>query len=395
MANRPPLDFYWYLPTHGDGPYLGTDERHRPASFGYLKEIAQAADRVGFKGVLLPTGTRCEDAWITAAALLPLTERLRFLVALRPGSGSPALFARHAAALDRIGRGRALLNVVAGGDPGELAGDGIFLDHASRYRQTDEFLTVWRQILSGEDVDFDGEFVKAKGSQLSFPSIQQPHPPLWFGGSSTSGIAVAAKHADVYLSWGEPLDQLAEKIATVRHEAAVQGRSIRFGLRIHLIVRETEEEAWAAADRLISRVTDEVIEAAQRDFRDGSESVGQQRMAALHGGQRDRLVVGPNLWAGLGLVRGGAGTALVGNPQNIAERLREYQDLGIEGVIASAYPHLEELFNVSELLFPELGLEGEHAPPVILRDPEFGRDERGTPPGVVRRRPDPARVAAS
>ena len=147
MSKAP--DIYWYLPTHGDGPYLGTDERHRPATLGYLSEIAKAADRLGFKGVLLPTGTRCEDAWITASALIPQTERLRFLVALRPGSGTPALFARHAATLDRISGGRVLVNVVTGADPADLAGDGNTLSHDERYAQTDEFLTIWRRILSG------------------------------------------------------------------------------------------------------------------------------------------------------------------------------------------------------------------------------------------------------
>ena len=371
-APRNPLDLFWYLPTHGDGSYLGTQDRHRPASFGYMRDIAQAADRVGFKGVLLPTGTRCEDAWITAAALLPLTERLRFLVALRPGSGSPALFARHAAALDRISNGRALLNVVVGADPADLEGDGIFIGHDERYAQADEFLTLWRAILAGEEIDFQGQYLSAKGTELSFPSVQKPHPPLWFGGSSDAGIEVAAKHAETYLSWGEPPDLLAEKIDRVRRRAADKGRDIRFGLRIHLIVRETEDEAWAAADRLISRVTDEVVAAAQKGFRETSQSVGQQRMAALHGGDRDKLVVSPNLWAGLGLVRGGAGTALVGNPENVAARLREYQDLGIETVIASAYPHLEELFNVAELLFPELGIEGERSGRHALWDAEFG-----------------------
>lgn len=368
-----PLDLYWYLPTHGDGPYLGTDDRHRPATFGYLRDIAQAADRLGFKGVLLPTGTRCEDAWITAAALIPTTERLRFLVALRPGSGTPALFARHTAALDRISDGRALLNVVVGGDPADLAGDGIKLSHDQRYEQADEFLTIWRRILSGEPADFDGKYLSAHGSDLSFPPLQQPHPPLWFGGSSDGGIAVAAKHADVYLSWGEPVELLAEKIGRVRAKAAAEGRTIRFGLRIHLIVRESEEEAWAAADRLISRVSDDVIAQAQREFREVSESVGQKRMAALHQGRRDKLVVGPNLWAGLGLVRGGAGTALVGNPENVAARLREYQAIGIDTVIASGYPHLEEAFNVAELLFPALGLGGEAALAGRSWDLEFGR----------------------
>lgn len=375
MSNAP-LDLYWYLPTHGDGPYLGTDERHRPATFGYLREIAQAADRLGFKGVLLPTGTRCEDAWITAAALIPQTEQLRFLVALRPGSGTPALFARHAATLDRISNGRVLLNVVTGADPADLAGDGNKLNHAERYAQTDEFLTIWRDMLSGEEVNFEGQYLSAKGSDISFPPVQKPYPPLWFGGSSDAGIAIAAKHVDVYLSWGEPVDQLAEKLERVRAAAAKEGRSIRFGLRIHLIVRETEEEAWAAADRLISHVTDEVIAEAQNNFVNVSESVGQKRMSALHQGRRDKLVVGPNLWAGLGLVRGGAGTALVGSPDNVAARIREYQAIGIETIIASAYPHLEEAYNVAELLFPKLNLHGEAAPALRGLDVEFGRGVR-------------------
>ncbi|HEX4766912.1 MAG TPA: FMNH2-dependent alkanesulfonate monooxygenase [Lichenihabitans sp.] len=356
-----PLDLFWYLPTEGDGPYLGTSERRRPSSFGYMRDIAQAADRVGFKGVLLPTGTFCEDAWITAAALLPLTQRLRFLVALRPGSGSPGLFARHAAALDRISGGRALLNVVVGADPADLGGDGIFLDHDERYAQADEFLTIWRRIMAGEPVDFQGRYLSSKAAELMFPPVQRPYPPLWFGGSSDAAVAIAAKHVDTYLSWGEPPDQIAEKIDRVRRRAAEQGRTMRFGLRIHLIVRETEAEVWAAAERMISRVSDDAVVAAQKQFTTVSESVGQKRMAALHGGDRNRLVVAPNLWAGLGLVRGGAGTALVGSPQNVAARLREYQSLGIETAIASAYPHLEELFNVAELLFPELGIAQEQA----------------------------------
>ncbi len=153
-----------------------------------------------------------------------------------------------------------------------------------------------------------------------------------------------------------------------------------FGLRIHLIVRETEDEAWATADRLISRVTDDLIAEAQNGFVNISESVGQKRMSALHQGRRDRLLIGPNLWAGPGLVRGGAGTALVGNPHNVAARIREYQEIGIETIIASGYPHLEEAFNVAELLFPELGLSGEAAPAERSWDVEFGR---GTRPKVA------------
>lgn len=359
MTASKPLDIYWYLPTHGDGSYLGTSEGHRPGTFRYMRDIAQAADRLGFKGVLLPTGNFSDDAWITAAALAPLTENLRFLVALRPGSATPVTLARHASALDRISNGRALLNVVTGADPADLAGEGIKLNHTERYELTDEFLTIWRRALSGEPTDFEGKYLSSSGSDLVFPSVQKPYPPIWFGGSSDAGIAVAAKHADTYLTWGEPLDQVAEKIERVRKQAASEGRELKFGLRIHLIVRETEEEAWAAADRLISKVSDEQIEQAQHDFQNNSESVGQKRMSALHQGRRDRLVIGPNLWAGLGLVRSGAGTALVGSAENIAARLREYQALGIETIIASGYPHLEELFPVAELLFPLLGHQGE------------------------------------
>lgn len=358
-ASHKPLDMYWYLPTHGDGPYIGSEERYRAPSFGYMRDIAQACDRLGFKGVLLPTGSSCEDAWVTASALIPLTERLRFLVALRPGSATPAMFARHAAAMDRISNGRALFNVVTGADPTDLAGDGNKLGHSERYEQTDEFLTIWRRILSGEDPDFEGKYLSSHGKGLSFPPVQGPYPPIWFGGSSDAGIDVAAKHADVYLSWGEPVDQLGEKLNRVRERALAYGRRIRFGLRIHIIVRETEEKAWAAADDLISRVTDEQIAAAQNQFQNVSQSVGQKRMSALHQGRRDQLVIAPNLWAGLGLVRGGAGTALVGSPENVAARLREYQAIGIETIITSGYPHLEGAFSVAELLFPVLGIAGE------------------------------------
>jgi alkanesulfonate monooxygenase len=369
-----PLDLFWFIPTSGDGPYLGTQDRHRPADFRYLREIATAVDRLGFKGVLLPTGRGCEDAWITATALATATERLRFLVALRPGVATPAFFARQTAALDRISNGRLLLNVVVGGDPAELAGDGVFLDHDTRYAQAAEFLTIWRGLLSGDTVDFEGDFLKVKGGKLSFPPVQRPHPPLWFGGSSDAALDLAADQVDTYLTWGEPLEQVAEKIAVARARAAARGRTLRFGMRIHLIVRETEDEAWRVAERLIRDVSDEAIAEAQKKLADGSDSVGQKRMTALHGGRRDKLLVGPNLWAGIGLVRRGAGPALVGDPETVAARLREYQALGIETIIASGYPHLEEAYSVAELLFPALGIgaDGEKAGAHELHPGEFG-----------------------
>ncbi|MFC3692338.1 FMNH2-dependent alkanesulfonate monooxygenase [Chenggangzhangella methanolivorans] len=350
-----PLSMFWFIPTQGDGTYIGSDIGHRPADFPYLEQIAIAVDRLGFEGVLLPTGKGCEESWIVATALAAATERLKFLVALRPGVTSPAFAARQAAALDRISRGRLLLNVVVGGDAAELAGDGVFLDHDARYEQAAEFLTVWRRMLSGEKVDFEGEHLKAFGAELAFPPVQTPHPPLWFGGSSDAAIELAADQTEVYLSWGEPVDQVAEKIERVRAAAARRGRRLKFGLRIHLIVRETAAEAWSAANRLISKVSDDAIAATQA-MAAKSDSVGQARMTALHGGRRDNLEIAPNLWAGLGLVRKGAGTALVGDPETVAQRLREYQAVGVDTIIASGYPHLEEAFKVAELLFPHLGV---------------------------------------
>ncbi|GLK79863.1 FMNH2-dependent alkanesulfonate monooxygenase [Methylopila turkensis] len=366
-----PLTMFWFIPTQGDGTYIGSSEGHRPADPLYLEQVAIAVDRLGFEGVLLPTGKGCEESWIVATALATATERLKFLVALRPGVTSPAFAARQAAALDRISRGRLLLNVVVGGDAAELAGDGVFLDHDARYAQADEFLTVWRKLLSGERVDFEGEHLKAIGAELAFPPVQRPHPPLWFGGSSDAAIEIAADHTEVYLTWGEPVDQVAEKIARVRAAAAKRGKTLRFGLRLHLIVRETAAEAWAAADRLISRVSDEAIAATQA-MAAKSDSVGQKRMTALHGGKRENLEIAPNLWAGLGLVRKGAGTALVGDPATVAERLREYQAVGIDTIIASGYPHLEEAFKVAELLFPNLGLGREPSGAHATIGGEFG-----------------------
>jgi alkanesulfonate monooxygenase len=348
-------DVLWFIPTHGDGRYLGSDLHARPLSLDYMGQIARAADANGYFGVLLPTGRSCEDSWVVASALVPMTKQLRFLVAVRPGLLEPAVAARMAATLDRISNGRALINVVTGGDPSELAGDGFFLDHSQRYAVTDEFLTIWRRLMQGETVTQQGEHLRVQDGKLLYPPVQTPYPPLYFGGSSAAGQEVAGKHCDVYLTWGEPPAAVAEKLAAARAAAARYGRTFSYGIRLHVIVRETSAEAWDAAERLISKLDDGVIAAAQASFA-RFDSEGQRRMAALHGGRRDKLVVSPNLWAGVGLVRGGAGTALVGNPEEVAERMREYMALGIDRFILSGYPHLEECYRFAELVFPRLKL---------------------------------------
>ena len=350
----------WFIPTHGDGRYLGSAVGGRQTSFAYFRQVAQAADDLGYYGALLPTGRSCDDAWVVAAALAAVTERLRLLVALRPGLISPTAAARMAASLDRVSRGRLLINVVTGGDPVELAGDGIFDDHDTRYALADEFLGIWSALLREEEVTVTGKHLRVKNAKVLLPAYQKP-PPLYFGGSSGAGIGVAANHADVYLTWGEPPAQVAQKIEQARAAAAKVGRTLRFGIRMHIIVRETAAAAWAAADELIQHVTDEAIAAAQKTFA-RFDSAGQKRMAQLHNGSRQGLEISPNLWAGVGLVRGGAGTALVGDPATVAARLIEYHRLGIDEFILSGYPHLEEAYRVAELLFPLLPFTPQTAP---------------------------------
>ena len=365
------LKIFWFLPTHGDGRYLGTSRGGRSVDLAYLQQIALAADNLGYHGVLIPTGKSCEDSWLVAAALAPLTRQLRFLVAVRPGLQPPSLAARMTATLDRLSAGRLIINVVTGGDPVENKGDGIFLDHSQRYQVTREFLDVYSRLLRGEKVDYSGEHIHVEGAELLFPPVQQNGPALYFGGSSEPALDVAAEHVDTYLTWGEPPAQVAEKLQEVRARAAARDRELDYGIRLHVIVRETEEEARAAADELISHLDDETIAAARKVFA-RMDSTGQARMSALNSGSRDNLYIAPNLWAGVGLARGGAGTALVGDPQQVAERIREYQALGITKFIFSGYPHLEEVHRFAELVMPLLKTGEGTAQPQQFNTGPFG-----------------------
>ncbi len=352
------LNVFWFIPTHGDSRYLGTSKGARQVDFDYMKQVAVAADTLGYDGVLLPTGRSCEDAWVAASSLIGETKKLKFLVAVRPGLSTPGQAVRMAATFDRLSKGRLLINVVTGGDQAELEADGLWASHADRYEISSEFLKIWRASLAGEGgdagFDFDGKHLQVKGAKTLYPPVQKPYPPLYFGGSSEAAHDLAAEQVDVYLTWGEPPAAVAEKIADIRARAAKHGRSVKFGIRLHVIVRETNEQAWSDADELIKYVDDDLIARAQASF-SKMDSEGQRRMAALHGGRKDKLEVSPNLWAGVGLVRGGAGTALVGDAETVAARMQEYADLGIETFILSGYPHLEESYRFAELVFPLLG----------------------------------------
>ncbi|WP_107657632.1 LLM class flavin-dependent oxidoreductase [Nocardia suismassiliense] len=356
------LSFHWFLPTYGDsrglvagghGTFMSGD---RPATLRYLNQIGAAAEDNGFEAVLTPTGAWCEDAWLTTAMMVDTTETLKFLVALRPGLVSPTLAAQMAGTFQRHSQGRLLLNVVTGGEPHEQQAYGDFLDKEQRYTRTGEFLHVVRELWrSHEPITFEGKHIHVRDALLS--NRPDPIPPVFFGGSSAPAGPVAARYADTYLTWGEPLLAVSRKLEWIRRLAVDQGRILDYGLRIHVISRDTSEEAWAEADRLLQGIDPADIERVQASLA-RSESEGQRRMSELHGGATDRLEIAPNLWAGVGLVRGGAGTALVGSHAEVAERLVEYSKLGISHFILSGYPHLEEAYWFGEGVLPILERKG-------------------------------------
>ncbi|GGZ92146.1 alkanesulfonate monooxygenase [Streptomyces spiroverticillatus] len=357
---------HWFLPTGGDGRDPGgvtavqgrTDAAtRRPADIGYLSQVARAAEQAGFHSLLTPVGLGCVDPWILTAALAQHTEKIGFLVAFRAGFASPTLLAQQADAFRRFAGGRLRLNVVTGGDPVEQRAYGDHLAHDERYARTAELMAALRALLEGKDADHTGDHFRLEGARLVDPAVQHP-VPLYFGGASPAAEDVAAAHADVQLLWGEPPTAIAERIARLRAKTeAVRGESasLRFGLRLHVIARDTADQAWAEADRILSRLDPEAVRASQARFA-AMDSVGQARMAALHGGSADaaQLEIAPNLWAGIGLVREGAGTALVGSHEEVAQRLYEYRALGVDEFVLSGYPHLEEAYRVGEEVAPRL-----------------------------------------
>ncbi|MEU9840078.1 LLM class flavin-dependent oxidoreductase [Actinomadura sp. NPDC048032] len=357
------MRLHWFLPTTGDGhevrtAIMSTDAHRppgRPGSVRYLTQVARAAEDAGFEAALTPVGAGCPDPWIICAAVAQHTERLKMLVAFRPGFTLPTLLAQQARAFQEISGGRLLLNVVTGGDPVEQRSYGDFLDHDARYARTAEFLDVLRRTWAGRRYDFHGEHYEIEDG---LTSPLDPVPDVYFGGASPAAEQVAAGHADVALMWGEPPAAVAARAARLRALAAAEGRRLRLGIRLHVIARDTASEAWAEAGRLLAGMDPARIEAAQQRFA-RFDSTGQQRMAALHGGSAKgadarSLEVAPGLWAGVGLVREGAGTALVGSYDEVAERIREYAGLGIEEFILSGWPHLEEAYRVGEYLIPRL-----------------------------------------
>ncbi|CUX47694.1 MULTISPECIES: LLM class flavin-dependent oxidoreductase [Agrobacterium tumefaciens complex] len=353
------MNIFWYM-CAPDGAYPWQPEGSRKVDLGYYKQLALAYDQLGYTGALFATGAH--DVWVLAGALLSHTERLKLLVAIHPGLIAPTLLGKMAATLQEFSRGRLLINVVSG-DAKMLGAYGMTMPHDERYEMADEYLQIWHRLFAGETVDFKGQYFQTEGAKLALPVGQgiEP-PPLWFGGSSDRAIDVAAKHVETYLSWGETPDQIGAKVDLVKARAEKLGRELEYGIRLYVIVRDTDEEAWAAAADLYGRMDANAIAANQR-FVGKTDSVGQQRMTAMHGGQKPEnlrdLEIAPNLWAGIGLVRPGPGTAIVGSPDTVIRTLEAYKKAGVNTFILSGMPLLEEAFRFGEKVLPRLDVSRE------------------------------------
>ncbi len=353
------MKILWYM-CAPDGHYPWNPQGSRRLDYGYFRQLGLAYDQLGYTGALFATGSH--DVWVLAASLLSVTERLKFLIAIHPGLVPVTLLGKMAATLQDFSRNRVMINVVSG-NASMLGAYGMNLPHDERYEMADEYLAVWHRLMAGESVTYEGKYLSVTGAKLALPvGTAIPPPPLWFGGSSDAAIDIAARHVDTYLSWGETPDQMRHKVDQVKVAAAKLGRELNYGVRLYVVVRETDAEAWAAVQWLYDRMDPAAIAANQR-FVSGTDSVGQQRMSALHGGVKlpdpRSLEVAPNIWSGIGLVRPGPGTAIVGSPDTVIRTLEAYQAAGVDTFILSGMPLLEEAYRFGETVLPRLPVERE------------------------------------
>lgn len=335
-----------------DYEFLGLPDPRLRASFEHCRNIVLTAEQGGFDNILLPSGYALGiDTLAFAAGMAPLTRRIKLLAAIRCGEMWPAQQARQLATLDQMLGGRLSVNIISSDMPGEA------LDSAPRYQRTLEAMTILRDLLDGKPVDFRGEFYTMKVDPPRIRTTTGRAPLLYFGGLSPAARAVAAQQADVYLMWPERMAAVRDIVADMTARAAAHGRRLRFGYRVHVIVRETEAQARAAAIRLLSRLDDDEgarIRARSLDVR----SLGVGKQAELRDGADADGYVEDNLWTGIGRGRSGCGAAIVGDPDQVLAKLRAYEQAGIEAFILSGYPHAAECDLFARHVLPLL----QHAP---------------------------------
>ena len=347
-------DFLWFCVLQPDGEYLGTKELPpRKPSLEMISNLIDTAGEMGFSSLLTATNYHSHHENYTAAiAALARSRNAGLLIAVRPGMFDAAIYAKMIATAQNLFPGRVRVNIVTGSSPAENAMYGDFEPHEGRYERTREFMQLLRLFWTHEGpINYESARFHYAGSVLE-PKPVQPIP-LYFGGASEAAMRIAAELADVYLLWGEPLEMIKTRIARMNELSLEFGRKVGYGLRTHVVVRETEAEAIAAANRMISKIDPQVRENFMKSYAK-VDSTGQGNQikilqAALETGD---LFIEPNLWAGVGMARSGVGVAIVGNPDQVAAKIQGYRDIGIETFIFSGYPHLEECRRFGEMVMP-------------------------------------------
>ena len=350
-----PLELAWFAALCDDDyEQLGVPAPHLHSTFEHCATIVRAAEHAGFDSILMPSGYALGiDTVAFTAGVAPSTSRIRPIVAVRIGEVWLPQLARQLATLDQMLGGRLVVNIISSEMPGEV------LDSDPRYLRTLEHMQGLRTLLSGQQLATEGEFVSLAVAPPRVRTVSGEAPPLYFGGLSPAARDVAARAADVYLMWPDTLAGTAALIDDMRARAAAHDRTLRFGFRVHVVVRPTEAEARAAAAHLIAALDPEVGEAIRARSLD-SQSVGVRAQASLREAADLEGFVEPHLWTGIGRARSGCGAAIVGNPEQVAATLRSYQALGISTFILSGYPHLDECQRFSELVMPLLRSDPSH-----------------------------------
>ncbi|MBI4934040.1 MAG: LLM class flavin-dependent oxidoreductase [Actinobacteria bacterium] len=344
-----PLELAWFAALCDDDyELLGVPDPTRVSSFEHCSAIVHAADRAGYDAILMPSGYALGiDTVAFTAAIARSTTSIRPIVAVRMGEMWPPQLARQLATLDHLLDGRMVINIISSELPGESLAGG------PRYARTREYMHALRTLLDGRPLHADGDWVSLDLDPPRVRTTTGTCPPLYFGGLSDEARDVAAEAADVYLMWPDTIDGVRAIVDDMRARAAARGRALRFGYRVHVVVRPTEAEARAAARHLVSALDPEVGDAIRARSLD-SQSVGVRAQASLRDAADDDGFVEPHLWTGIGRARSGCGAAIVGDPQQVAAKIRQYRDLGIDTFILSGYPHLEECERFASLVMPQL-----------------------------------------
>lgn len=346
---RPPCEISWFSALCDDDyEFLGVPDPKLKSSWEHCRDIVLQAESAGFDNILLPSGYELGiDTTAFAAAVAPLLSRMRLLMAVRIGESWPPQLARQIATIDRALGGRLTVNIISSDMPGEK------LASAPRYRRTVEAMSILKALLNGQSVDHDGEFWKFKLDPPRVTTVSAKAPLLYFGGLSEDAREAAAKGCDVYLMWPDKREAVAAIIEDMTARAAKYGRKLRFGYRAHVVVRETEQAARAAADRLLSRLDADAGAAIRAKSLD-STSAGVQAQAALRESAAEDGYAEPHLWTGIGRARSGCGAAIVGDPDQVLTKLNDYRDMGIEAFILSGYPHAAEADLFARHVLPNL-----------------------------------------